>query len=167
MSTNAPYKPSYEGELAVFQSPHACDVLLVDRAEMNKYGILTWAAVDLDDPVAISAIADHQATFLLPALRRALKNPPKIVLAYCDGSLLSSVDGNGSVQAIQGSSPAGGNSNGNGWWSNGIYLCYGKIAVALRDNVKKVLLVNSQHLEAFRKSWVVVGLEVEQVEHFQ
>lgn len=61
MSTNAPNRPSFEGELAVFHSPHASNVLLVDRAVPGRYGGLTWSAVDLDDPVAVQAINDHKA----------------------------------------------------------------------------------------------------------
>ena len=56
--TNAPGRPSQEGEVIVFRSPYS-SVLLVDRAELNKYGHLVWAAVQHDDPVAIDAIAEY------------------------------------------------------------------------------------------------------------
>lgn len=165
MSTNSPHKPSFEGEISVFESPHASGVLLVDRAEKNAYGTLRWAAVHLDDIVAMKAIADYEALNLMPVLRRALKNPSNIVLAFCDGSLLSAVSGGGTETPINSSSPSGGNDKG--WWSNGVYLCYRKTAVAQRDNVRKVLLVNQHHVEALKKSWAVVGLTVEPIEHFQ
>ncbi len=48
--TNAPWRPSREGEYAVFPSPHASGVLLVDKAVKNRYGNLVWQAVDHASP---------------------------------------------------------------------------------------------------------------------
>jgi hypothetical protein len=161
MSTNSPLRPLSEGQISVFDSPHAAGVLLVDRAETNAYGSLRWAALHLDDPVAMKAIADHQALSILPVLKRALKNPSTIVLSFCDGANQSFGRADASELAL----PVGGNTNG--WWSNGAYLMHRSTAVALRDNDKKQLLVNSQHLLAFRRSWIVVGMKVELIEYFQ
>ena len=56
--TNHPGKPEREGQLAVFQSPYARDVLLVDIAETDRYGGLRWVALSDQDPRYQQAIAN-------------------------------------------------------------------------------------------------------------
>ncbi|MNR28622.1 hypothetical protein D3C85_1459530 [compost metagenome] len=60
--TNSPHPIQFEGQLSVFESPHSGNVLLVDRAEYNRYSRLVWVALLPEDPVALEAIALHRAT---------------------------------------------------------------------------------------------------------
>jgi len=59
--TNSPHPVQFEGQLSVFESPHSGNVLLVDRAEYNRYSRLVWVALLPEDPVALEAIALHEA----------------------------------------------------------------------------------------------------------
>lgn len=54
--TNSPAKPAFEGELTVYESPHARGVLLVDRAVKDRYDVLTWHAVQHDSAEYAGAI---------------------------------------------------------------------------------------------------------------
>ena len=59
--TNSPHPIQFEGQVSVFESPHSGKVLLVDRAEYNRYNRLVWVALLPEDPVALEAIARHKA----------------------------------------------------------------------------------------------------------
>jgi hypothetical protein len=163
LGTNAPTHPSFEGQLVVFPSPHAADVLLVDRAVKNTYGHLTWVALLPDDPVALKAIADHQAMQVTDKLKRALSKPSEIFRSFCSASLVAGVAGAGSTITIP-SAPAGGRDTG--WWSNGVFLMFKKTAVLQRCSVEAKLLVNKHHFDLISASKLVTGLCVEVTDHF-
>ena len=59
--TNHPGKPTHEGQLGVFRSPYSHSSLLVDIGERDKYGVLRWVALSLEDPRYESAIAETVA----------------------------------------------------------------------------------------------------------
>jgi hypothetical protein len=59
--TNSPHPVQFEGQLSVFESPHSRNVMLVDRAEYNRYSRLVWVALLPEDPIALEAIALHKA----------------------------------------------------------------------------------------------------------
>lgn len=58
--TNSPYRPVFEGEVSVYQSPFARNVLLADEARLNQYGKLEWWALDPESDSSIAAIAAYQ-----------------------------------------------------------------------------------------------------------
>jgi|LNAO01.1.fsa_nt_gb hypothetical protein len=60
--TNSTHPIKFVGQLSVFESPHSDNVLLVDRAEYNRYNRLVWVALLPEDPVALEAISLHRAT---------------------------------------------------------------------------------------------------------
>ena len=57
--TNSPNKPEFEGQISVFQSPHHTDVLLVDIAEYDNYGHLTWRAIPHESMLYIVSIQKY------------------------------------------------------------------------------------------------------------
>jgi len=57
--TNAPVRPVFEGQIVRFQSPHA-DVMLFDIARLNKYGQLTWHALNNPTTEEIDLAEDIQ-----------------------------------------------------------------------------------------------------------
>ncbi len=59
--TNSPAPISFVGQLSVFVSPHSTRVLLVDRAELDRYNRLVWVALLPDDPAALDAIAAYKS----------------------------------------------------------------------------------------------------------
>jgi len=56
----APRKPVYIGQLAVFRNPHRRSTFLVDIAVRGDGGSLEWEPLALNDPRAIEAIAKHR-----------------------------------------------------------------------------------------------------------
>lgn len=102
-----------------------------------------------------SLAAEQQA--LIPTLKAALKKPPQIVLAYLDACSVSSVNGGGGTVVFP-FAPAGGTERG--WWSNGTYLNYKNVPVALRDNELRVLATLPGFVELFSRSDLVKGLDV-------
>lgn len=55
------YRPKWNGQIRVFQSRHEPSVILVDRADFTRQGVLGWGAVDVDNVACTEAIAAFQA----------------------------------------------------------------------------------------------------------
>lgn len=54
--TNYPEKPSQVGQIGVFRSPYSHSSVLVDVAELDRYGKLRWGACAFDAPRAKTEI---------------------------------------------------------------------------------------------------------------
>jgi len=57
--TNSTENPEYPGQLSVFQSPHHSDVLLVDVAEYDNYGHLSWRAIPHESMLYIVTVEKY------------------------------------------------------------------------------------------------------------
>lgn len=61
--TNHPGRPEREGQLGVFKSPYSHSSWLVDVAQTDAAGVLSWVALAFDDPRYEKAIKDATDRF--------------------------------------------------------------------------------------------------------
>jgi hypothetical protein len=74
--TNYPGSPKHVGQLGAFRSPYSHSNILVDIAEIDRYGHLRWIALSIGDPRYETAVNE------------ALKRKPISSMAVQDALLV-------------------------------------------------------------------------------